>query len=68
MKTKLFIKKARLDLITRLIVFLISTLSFISLVLMFVFILKQAFPAYEKYGFFHMYTTSTFTEQGGYGI
>ena len=68
MQQKLFVKKARLDLTTRIVVFLVSTLAFISLMTMFVFIFKEAFPAYEKYGIWHMYTTSKFTEVEGYGI
>ncbi len=56
------------DLITKIIIFIFSLLAFFALMGLFGFLIKAAYPAYQKYGFWHMYFTASFNEGGGWGI
>lgn len=67
--TKQRIKQKRInDFISKSIIFLFAISGIAILILMFFMILKEAQPAYKKYGLFHMYFTANFSESGGWGI
>ena len=58
----------RVDLSSKMIILTFALSAIIALLLMFYFILKEAFPAFSKYGFFKMYFGAEFTKDAGYGI
>ena len=60
-------KKEIIDLIFKIIVSLFAFLGLAILIIMFSFILKEAFPAYEKYGIKKLYFSANFS-QGNYGM
>lgn len=62
------VQKKRYDLLTKMIIFTFASLAFIALIVMFGFLIKAAYPAYQKYGFFKMYFTADFSENGSWGI
>ena len=61
-------RKTKIDGMSKGIIFLFASSSIVALVLMVSFILKEAIPSYKEFGFFHMYFTSDFSTEGGYGI
>ena len=66
---KLINRKAKVDFISKIIIFLMAIVAIISLLLMFTFILKTSIPAIAHYGFFQIYFTTAFNpSQGQFGI
>ncbi|WP_127942605.1 MULTISPECIES: ABC transporter permease subunit [unclassified Mycoplasma] len=61
-------RKTFQDLLTKVTIFIFSTLAIVALILMFSFLIKEAYPAYQRYGFWHMYFSNYFSEPGGWGI
>ncbi|WKX02444.1 phosphate ABC transporter permease PstA [Candidatus Mycoplasma mahonii] len=61
-------KKLTKNFLGRLLIFITALFSVVALVTMVLFIFVQSIPAYKEYGFFHMYFTSDFTPEGGFGI
>lgn len=62
------VKTQRVDRTTKVVIFTFAIFAIVALLVMFSYILKEAFPAFRKYGLFHMYFTAEFTQEGGYGI
>ncbi len=62
------IKKRQIfDVLFKLIVTMFSFVGIVALILMFSFILKEAFPAFEKYGIINLYFSADYSD-GKYGM
>ena len=65
---KLKRKKLVVDFVSKITIFIFSLMSIMTLVVLFLMILQAAFPAYRKFGFFHMYFTADFSAKGNWGV